>query len=65
MGRKHSHLSIEEREMIGIMLAQGKSQREIGRRLGRHHTTISRELEHNAPPVYKGYTWRIRHMNGR
>ena len=23
MGRKHSHLSIEEREMIGIMLAQG------------------------------------------
>jgi len=41
--------------MIGIMLAQGESQREIGRRLGRHHTTISRELEHNAPPVYKGY----------
>lgn len=55
MGRKHSHLSIEEREMIGIMLAQGKSHREIGRSLGRHHTTIGRELEQNAPPIYKGY----------
>ncbi len=52
MGRKHSHLSLEEREMIGMMLAQGKSRREIGRCLGRHHTTIGRELEQNTPPIY-------------
>jgi len=55
VGSKHSHVSMEEREMIGIMLAQGKSHREIGHSLGRHHTTIGRELEQNAPPIYKGY----------
>jgi len=37
------------------MLAQGKSYREIGKVMGRHHTTISRELQNNAPPVHKGY----------
>jgi len=55
VGRKHNHLSLEEREIIGIMLAQDKSYREIGKALGRHHTTISREIESNAPPVRKGY----------
>lgn len=49
------HLSLEEREEIGIMFAQGKSYREIGKVLGRHHTTISREVDANAPPVRKGY----------
>lgn len=37
------------------MLAQGKSYREIGKTMGRHHTTISRELQNNAPPIHKGY----------
>jgi len=37
------------------MLAQDKSYREIGRALGRHHTTISRELKNNSPPIRKGY----------
>jgi IS30 family transposase len=37
------------------MLAQDKSCREIGKALGRHHTTISREIQTNAPPVHKGY----------
>ena len=55
MGRKHNHLSLEERELIGIMLAQDESYREIGKALGRHHTTISREILTNAPPVRKGY----------
>lgn len=44
-----------EREIIGIMLAQDKSCREIGQAIGRHHTTISREIQTNAPPVHKGY----------
>lgn len=55
MGKKHKHLSLEEREIIGIMLAQDKSYREIGKALSRHHTTIGREIENNAPPVRKGY----------
>jgi IS30 family transposase len=37
------------------MLAQGKSYREIGKAIGRHHTTISRELQNNVPPIHKGY----------
>lgn len=55
MGKKHGHLSIGERETIGIMLAQGKSYREIGKAMERHHTTISREIKNNAPPIHKGY----------
>lgn len=55
MGVYHSHLSIDERETIGLLKAQGKSEREIGRVLGRSHTTIGRELENNTPPVNKGY----------
>jgi len=55
VGVYHSHLSIDERETIGLLKAQGKSEREIGRVLGRSHTTIGRELENNTPPVNKGY----------
>ena len=55
MGIKHSHLSLGEREEIGIMLAQGKNSRAIGKTMGRHHTTISREIQTNAPPIHKGY----------
>ncbi len=55
MGRKFKRLSIEEREYIGILLAKGKSLRSIGKELGRRHSSISRELNINAPPVHKGY----------
>lgn len=55
MGTKHNHLSISEREIISIKLAQGKSRRDISRSLGRSHTTICRELKNNAPPINKGY----------
>jgi len=46
---------MEERETIGLMLARGKSLREIGKVIGRSHTTVSREIEINAPPIRKGY----------
>lgn len=55
MGTKYRHLDMDERETIGIMLAQGKSLRKIGEAIGRSHTTISREIETNAPPIRKGY----------
>jgi IS30 family transposase len=41
------YLSIVEREEIAILHAQQVSVREIGRRVGRPHTTISRELARN------------------
>jgi len=41
---QHKRLNIEEREQIAIGLAKGKSYREIGRVLGRSHSTIIREV---------------------
>lgn len=55
MGVCHGHLDVIERETIGLLKAEGKSEREIGRVLGRSHTTIGRELKNNVPPVHIGY----------
>jgi IS30 family transposase len=38
-------LSLEEREEISRGIARGEGAREIGRRLGRSHTTVLREIE--------------------
>ena len=40
----YRHLRIIEREKLSLYLAQGLSQREIARRLGRAPSTISREV---------------------
>lgn len=45
---KYKHLSLEEREKLYAWKLQDITLREIGRRLKRHHTTLSRELERNA-----------------
>jgi transposase, IS30 family len=45
-----THLSLEERERLAVLLAEGLSRREIARRLGRAASTISRELRRNALP---------------
>jgi IS30 family transposase len=42
------HLSLAEREEIALLKVQGCSIREMGRRLGRSASTISRELRRNA-----------------
>jgi len=42
------YLSFVEREEIAILRAQGYGPREIGRRIGRDASTISRELRRNA-----------------
>ena len=42
------YLSFVEREEFAILRAQGHGPREIGRRVGRHASTISRELRRNA-----------------
>ncbi len=46
--RTFKHLSLEEREKFFAWKEQGLSLREIGRRLGRVHTTLSREFKRNA-----------------
>jgi transposase, IS30 family len=50
----YHQIKVEEREIIATMNAQGCSQAAIGRALGRHPSTISRELNRNRPR--KGYT---------
>ncbi len=42
------YLSFAEREELGLLKAQNLGVREIGRRMGRHPSTISRELRRNA-----------------
>ena len=50
----YSHLSSRERYAIEQLLLYGCSRREIGRRLGRHHSSIDREFERNGPGPYPG-----------
>lgn len=52
-------LNIEEREQIQELLQDGCSLREIGRRLGKSHTSISRELKKYRTPVKNRYTPRL------
>lgn len=47
MGTNYSHLNKTERTLIKDWKNQNIPLREIGRRLNRSHTTISRELRRN------------------
>src|SRR3989344_5434170 len=47
---KKGHLTHAEREDIFLLLNQGCSFREIAENIGRHHTTVSREIEKNKGP---------------
>ena len=49
-------LSLLEREEIALLRVQGRSMQEIGRRLGRSASTISRELRRNAAPAAAGWS---------
>jgi len=53
----YAQLISEERYVIYHLKLFGLSHREIGRRLKRHHTTISREMEHNGPDYPTGVYW--------
>jgi IS30 family transposase len=52
------YLSLAEREEIALLNVQGHSLREIGRRLGRAASTISRELDRNAATHGGGFAYR-------
>ncbi len=47
MGQRYSHLSLEERCRLRGMMEMGLSVSEIARRLGRHRSTVDRELARN------------------
>ena len=47
MGQRYSHLSLEERCRLRGLMEMGVSVSEIARRLGRHRSTIQRELGRN------------------
>ena len=49
--KSYHHLSIHEREQIKLLLSKGASRRTIGKKLGRDHRTISRELARNSPAL--------------
>jgi IS30 family transposase len=53
MCKKESELNYEERVLIYKYATLGASYREIGRQLGRHHTTISRELKRGPNNTYE------------
>lgn len=57
----YQQLSIEEREQIHAGLWAGRSLREIGRELGRHPSTISRELQRNINGAQRRYVPRLAH----
>jgi IS30 family transposase len=52
------YLTLAEREEIAVFNVQGHSIREIGRRLGRAGSTISRELDRNAATHGGGFAYR-------
>jgi transposase, IS30 family len=56
MEHSYSHFSEEERVQIFHWHANGMSARALGKLIGRHHSSISRELVRNSKPTkqYKG-----------
>jgi len=48
MGTRYDHLSLEERCDLRGLMSMGLSKAEISRRLGRHRSTIDRELRRNS-----------------
>ena len=47
MSKKYKHLTLEEREKFYALKEQGRSYREIGRILGRSHTSLMRDEKRN------------------
>jgi len=55
MNRHYTQLTSEERDVIAVLWAQGVTLSEIARVMGRHKSTICRELKRNKSPVYNVY----------
>ncbi len=44
----YNHFTISERAKLELLFKQGKSIREIGKELGKHYSSISREIKRNS-----------------
>ena len=53
MGKAHKKLTLEEREKIAVLKASGNSLREIAVSLGRHPSSLSRELRRNKSRIFR------------
>lgn len=53
--RTYNQLSLEERDRLAVLRAQGLSINEIALRLRRDKSTISRELQRNSGTIYQSY----------
>ena len=53
--KKYEQITSDERDKIAIFKANGFSQNEIAKMLGRHRSTISRELRRNSSTQYHCY----------
>lgn len=47
-------MNLEERERFAILMAKGHSLRDVAKLLGRHHSTLSRELQKSD---VRGFSW--------
>ena len=51
MGKNFNHLTCEDRDLISVRKAEGRTNEEIALEIGRHPATISRELKRNKSPI--------------
>ena len=56
MGSSYTHLTESERYHVYTLQKQGQSLRSIAQGMGRHHTTLSREIARNTGG--KGYRYK-------
>src|SRR5579863_10543205 len=56
---QYKHFSVEEREKIQRGLWEKKPVSTIARELGRHPTSVAREIKRNLPPERERYTPRL------
>lgn len=61
----YTHLSPMERARIELLRKQGHSYAAIGKEIGRHRTTISRELRRNGPKRYTAEVAQVRYQKRR
>jgi len=56
MQKQYIQITLQEREKIFALRARGKTATDIAEILGRHKSTISRELRRNKAPTYNRYS---------
>jgi Transposase and inactivated derivatives, IS30 family len=53
------HLTAEQRYAISLLLQQGKTQKEIAKIIGKHPSTVSREIARNCDKRSREYNYEL------